>query len=527
MGDTHQFIEGRDIFASDMQQQDAISEITTSFQNTTFFITGGTGFIGKIFLEKLLRISKTVKVLILVRPKKDKNTLERFQEIFEGPNMVPLKLANPHFMKQIRLISGNCYEKNLGLSAEDKQMLIDEVNYVIHCAATVNFDEDLKTAAYINVRAVKDLIGMAKQMKDLRAFLHVSTAYSHCYRKFIDESFYEVAMRGEDLLHMVESMDQKRLDAITPQLIKEWPNTYVFTKAIAEDVIKNESGRLPIAILRPSIVLSSVSEPLAGWIDSFYGLTGMLMAVTLGFMRVFRVKSKNKGDLIPADYVTNAGFGILWDLSKTRSLNDNIEFPSGDIKEDVTIYNAVSSAESPIVWDRMLQLLLKEGLKIPSPYQIWYPLWISVTNPYIFTILSLLLQTIPAYLMDFICYCMGKQQRMVKGYRKLEKFSSVTNYFSLREWQFSNKNLQALWKKLEPEDQRLFKFSMKNFDWKGYVFFYIRGFRVYLLKDPLETVPKGKAWMRWLKAMHYTSVLLLSFLALTLLYNMYKFCLSS
>lgn len=33
----------------------------------------------------------------------------------------------------------------------------------------------------------------------------------------------------------------------------KWPNTYVFTKAIAEDIVKTVGKDLPIAIVRPSI----------------------------------------------------------------------------------------------------------------------------------------------------------------------------------------------------------------------------------------------------------------------------------
>ena len=33
----------------------------------------------------------------------------------------------------------------------------------------------------------------------------------------------------------------------------EWPNTYTFSKAMAEEIIQTRSGRLPIAIFRPSM----------------------------------------------------------------------------------------------------------------------------------------------------------------------------------------------------------------------------------------------------------------------------------
>jgi fatty acyl-CoA reductase len=36
-------------------------------------------------------------------------------------------------------------------------------------------------------------------------------------------------------------------------VLGDWPNTYSFTKALAEDMIRDEARGLPIGILRPSI----------------------------------------------------------------------------------------------------------------------------------------------------------------------------------------------------------------------------------------------------------------------------------
>lgn len=49
------------------------------------------------------------------------------------------------------------------------------------------------------------------------------------------------------------------------------PNTYTYTKALAENLIFEQTGKLPIAIVRPSIVASSFLEPVPGWIDNSNG----------------------------------------------------------------------------------------------------------------------------------------------------------------------------------------------------------------------------------------------------------------
>lgn len=66
------------------------------------------------------------------------------------------------------MLSGDCAMPDLGLNERDKNILLTQVDVIIHCAATVRFDEHLKLAAMINVRAVRDLIAMAKQMKQLK-----------------------------------------------------------------------------------------------------------------------------------------------------------------------------------------------------------------------------------------------------------------------------------------------------------------------------------------------------------------------
>lgn len=81
----------------------------------------------------------------------------------------------------------------------------------------------------------------------------MSTAYANCNRQQIDEKFYDVGLTGENALKLAECLDEKTLDDITPQIIKDWPNTYTFTKCLAEDLVKTQCKGLPCAIFRPAI----------------------------------------------------------------------------------------------------------------------------------------------------------------------------------------------------------------------------------------------------------------------------------
>ena len=44
-----------------------------------------------------------------------------------------------------------------------------------------------------------------------------------------------------------------------------WPNTYTLTKSLAESLIAKNGAGLPIAMVRPAIVETSVAEPFVGW----------------------------------------------------------------------------------------------------------------------------------------------------------------------------------------------------------------------------------------------------------------------
>lgn len=94
----------------------------------------------------------------------------------------------------------------------------------------------------------------------------------------------------------------------------------------------------------------------------------------------------------------------------------------------------------------------------------------------------------------------------MEGYKKIDKFGEVISYFAMREWDFKNGNVQALWKKMKPTDQEIFQFDISSLDWDAYNYTYLRGARLYLLKDPLETIPEGKRKYRRLKIAHYALI---------------------
>lgn len=71
-------------------------------------------------------------------------------------------------LNKIKPVNGDISEEKLGLSNVNYQMLCDNVNIVIHCAATLDFETDLKTAVSINLIGSKRVVELCKNIKNLQ-----------------------------------------------------------------------------------------------------------------------------------------------------------------------------------------------------------------------------------------------------------------------------------------------------------------------------------------------------------------------
>ena len=58
-------------------------KVSKFYENKTVFITGATGFMGKVLVEKLLRSTKVRKIYLLIRPKESHhNNVDIYFQIF-------------------------------------------------------------------------------------------------------------------------------------------------------------------------------------------------------------------------------------------------------------------------------------------------------------------------------------------------------------------------------------------------------------------------------------------------------------
>jgi len=70
--------------------------------------------------------------------------------------------------QKVVAIAGDASLKDFGLSEEDRRLLQREVSVVFHAAATVRFDDPLKSAVLLNTRGTHEILKLSKEMPNLK-----------------------------------------------------------------------------------------------------------------------------------------------------------------------------------------------------------------------------------------------------------------------------------------------------------------------------------------------------------------------
>lgn len=396
-------------------------------------------------------------------------------------------------------ISGDFEQDGLGLSVESRKTLTQNVSIIYHAAATVRFDEDIRKAVKVNVGGTQEIIKLAKECKRLDVLTYMGTAYSNCPEKVIKEEFYPPAADPQDVIKFVENSSSDKLNELTSRLIGKYPNTYAFTKQLAEDVVRKNSLGIPTCIQRPAIVIASVNEPVPSWVESIYGPVGIMLAAGVGLIHVWLGNTKLKCELVPADYVINHCIAASYKTAMDR------------FTDKVQIFNFTPSASNPAHWN-YLDLTRESGSKMGMTKCLVSAFYQSVTSWYLFVILSFIFHTIPGYFIDRILMFAGKKPLLTKAYVKIHKYAKIYSYFTLSEWTFELANTEKLWNGLNANDKEIFPFNMESLDWHDYFDTYAPAMRELLVKEFLDNLEEGRTYYRRLVVISY--VLLLTVLVL-------------
>ncbi|XP_077560489.1 putative fatty acyl-CoA reductase CG5065 [Haemaphysalis longicornis] len=466
------------------------SQIAEFYKDKVVFLTGGTGFVGKVLLEKLLRSFPVIKeVYLLVRAKDGEDPGARIEELLNSKVFERLRQEQPGALGKVKAVAGDLTKHNLGLTAADQAALVANVSVVVHSGATVNFNEPVKRAIELNVLGTRRVLDMCEDMPNLRALVYVSTAYSNCHKLEVDEVVYPTPINPSKIIEAAGWMDDKMMNAISGLLVEPHPNTYTFTKALAESLILEAHGMLPVAIVRPSIVTASWKEPFPGWVDNYNGLTGVIVSCGLGLQKSFIGEKGCIADIIPVDMVANTIISVAWHIATTRA-------------EHVRVYHCTSGALQQQTWADVTARMREMIVQYPLPEATIYPAFYVTNNPLWHSFNLWRHNYLPARVGDLGLQLIGREPRFVPLYHKVRKFMDIAEYFTTRGWLFPSNNMETLVADLSPADKQLLNVDVRTLPWFAYWDEYMLGIHRYLFNADVSDFSEARKRMKWLYTKH-------------------------
>ncbi|XP_011701210.1 PREDICTED: fatty acyl-CoA reductase 1-like [Wasmannia auropunctata] len=464
---------------------DPTKSIPAFYAGQSIFVTGATGFLGKVFLEKVLRSCPDVReIFMLMRPKRGLTINERLEKILNLPLFEKLREERPSNFEKLIPISGSASEKELGLSAADKQMLVERVTIIIHIAGEVKFNSSLKQAIFINTRATRDICILAQRMKNLTALVHISTAFAHLNELFVEEKVYPPIADWRKMIEMTELLDEHTLNIFTAKCLGYVPNTYIFAKNLAESIIQDYSSSLPCAIVRPSIVLPSVEEPVPGWIDNVYGPIGLFVGGGKGIIRVAYLNKAVKQIAVAVDIVIKAVIVVSWKLGLTTLTEGSPTF----------VLNCINSKH--VTYENAIKTSFSTTKEVPLEGIVWTLHTILTDNYILFYLLTILLHILPAILIDLILKLSGRRPMLVRLQRRLYVANCALSYFSFHEWKYSNSNSLALISSIPPDNRDIFSFDYSYDNIREYAKNCIIGAKKFLLREDMNRLDAARIHLK-------------------------------
>ena len=227
-----------------------------------YVVTGGTGFIGRRLVDRILALRDCTAVHVLVR----RESLGRFEQLAHG------------WDDRVQPLVGDLTAPDLGLS-DATLAAAGKIDHVVHCAAIYDIaaPEDRQRAA--NVDGTSAVITLAQR---LDATLHhvSSIAVAGTYRGVFTEDDFDVA--------------------------QELPTPYHQTKFEAELLVRSADG-LRYRIYRPAVVVGDSRTGEMDKIDGpyyFFGLLARLAALPSFTPMV--LPDTGRTNIVPVDFVVEA-----------------------------------------------------------------------------------------------------------------------------------------------------------------------------------------------------------------------------
>ncbi len=156
-------------------------------------LTGATGFVGKEFLAQAASHPYIEEVVCVVRTEtlRDRKTKE-IVKVLSARERGALLLKRLHVSgkaaSRFRFVLGDVEKPGFGIEAPELARLRREITHVVHCAASVSFDDPYERSFRANVLGCRNALEFSKQLQAApgsRFLAHVAieTSYIHGRRK--------------------------------------------------------------------------------------------------------------------------------------------------------------------------------------------------------------------------------------------------------------------------------------------------------------------------------------------------------
>jgi thioester reductase-like protein len=339
--------------------------VRKAFAGKHVLLIGVTGFIGKVWLvNTLMNLPEIGRIYLLIRRQKSNPALRRFEKLVEeSPVFDPLfarygAQLRRFLRDRVEVVEGDVCQPGLGLSVEVAESLEKNLDLIINSSGLTDFNPDLREALAANVDAPVHIVDFVRQ-SDHAGLLHLSTCYVAGARdgrvaETLRPNYTPAGVSGFDaeqewrsLHELTKNAEQQAESAeITKELRRQaldkehaakdlhgaaldnqirknrvrwlrnhltetatkratelgWPNTYTLTKSLAESLIRKHGAGLPIAIVRPAIVETSVEKPFRGWNEGINTSASLSYLLGTSF-RQLPTNERKRLDIIPVDSV--------------------------------------------------------------------------------------------------------------------------------------------------------------------------------------------------------------------------------
>ncbi|XP_075168540.1 putative fatty acyl-CoA reductase CG8306 [Haematobia irritans] len=460
-----------------------LSPVQNFYRDKTIFITGVTGFMGKVLLEKLLySLSDLKEIIVICRAKKGKSPETRLEDIWKFPIFQRIKDEKPEVMKKVTVFDGDINREFLGLSEDNLNYVTNRTNIVFHMAASLKMECPLTESIDMNLAGTRRALDVGRKMKHLERFVHLSTAFCNYDHEIVHEEVYDCPQKPEDLMHLAEWMDPKSLDLLRDHLIEPHPNNYTYTKRLAELHVRNQYDTMPVVIARPSIVTSSYKEPLPGWMDNLNGPVGIVVAAGKGVLRSLMCNPDVKIEVIPVDIAVTGLIVIPYHLSSLKERP--VEVP-------VINLTLPECHKQSSRW--VMEMAYKCRQQYPLSMPLWYPNITLTMNKYYHWFNVILFMWLPALIIDMLLLLFGQRRFMMHVHKRVMAGLKVLQFFTTQKWNFKCDQFMKLCLDLDPKDKEIFPTPLEISNHEEYIFNSIMGGRQYVCKEPLSNLPKARA----------------------------------